>query len=114
MLNFAGDTLRGENISMEKLANTLAANFGKPVVDKTDLNGSFNIVLKWTPGSDELPTLMGPPPLPVRGSRGEHAEADPSGPSLFTALQRQLGLRLEPQRVPMTVIVIDHVERLQP
>jgi uncharacterized protein (TIGR03435 family) len=62
------------------------------VVDKTALQGDFAFELEWTPD---------PSPAP----------ADDSGPSIFTALQEQLGLKLEPQKGPVEILVIDHVER---
>lgn len=74
----------------------------RTVVDRTNLGGSFDIDLVWTP--DQMP--FGPPPpgmtLPA---------IDPNGPSIFTALQEQLGLRLESHTAPTEVLVIDRVER---
>ena len=61
---------------------------GRAVIDRTGIAGEFDINLEWTP--DESPDL---------------------GPSIFTALQEQLGLKLEPTRAPVEVLVIDHVER---
>ena len=75
------------------------------VIDRTGLTGNFEIDLKWTP--DRLPPGAPPPgasPLII----------DPNGPSLFTALQEQLGLKLESERAPVEVLVIDHVERPTP
>lgn len=78
----------------------LAAEFSdlgvsRVVLDKTGLTGRYDFSLQWTP--DDSP---GDAPLP-----------DPSGGSLFTALQEQLGLKLEPQKGPVEVLVIDHVAR---
>jgi uncharacterized protein (TIGR03435 family) len=76
------------------------------VFDRTGLTGNFEIDLTWTP--DRLPQgppPPGAPPLPA---------ADPNGPSLFTALQEQLGLKLESERAPVEVLAIDHVERPTP
>ena len=73
------------------------------VVDKTGLTDRFDFELKWTP--DQLPQgppPPGAPPLPP---------IDPNGPSIFTAVQEQLGLKLESQRGPVPVVVIDHVEQ---
>jgi uncharacterized protein (TIGR03435 family) len=74
----------------------------RTVVDKTGLAGTFDIDLTWTP--DQLPQgppPPGAPPLPP---------IDPNGPSIFTALQEQLGLKLESQRGAVEVLVIDRVE----
>jgi uncharacterized protein (TIGR03435 family) len=73
------------------------------VVDKTGLTGAYDIDLKWTPTPDQLP--QGPPPPGF-----ELPAIDPNGPSLFTALQEQLGLKLQDQRGPVEVVVIDAID----
>jgi uncharacterized protein (TIGR03435 family) len=73
------------------------------VFDRTGLNGLFNVRLTWTP--DPLP----PGPLPP-----DAPPIDPNGPSLFTAVQEQLGLTLESTTGPVDVVVIDSVERPEP
>ena len=74
--------------------------------DRTGLTGNFDIDLTWTP--DRLPQGTPPPGAPPLPS------IDPNGPSLFTAVQEQLGLKLESERAPVEVLVIDHVERPTP
>ena len=74
------------------------------VVDRTGLIGNFDITLAWTP--DQMP--QGPPGGPDLPS------IDPNGPSLFTALQEQLGLKLESTKGSVDVLVIDHVEQPTP
>jgi uncharacterized protein (TIGR03435 family) len=89
-----GITMRYTNVSMDDLAGNLQAMVGdgKPVVDQTGLTGRFDFTLKWT--------------------REQTPSTDPNAsPGLFTAIQEQLGLKLEPVRAPVDVIVIDHVER---
>ena len=76
---------------------------GRPVVDRTGLVGSFDLDLTWTP---EV-TPSGPPGASV-------AATDPNGPSLFTAIQEQLGLKLEATTGPVEVLVIDAAERPTP
>ncbi len=76
------------------------------VVDRTGLTGNFEIDLTWTP--DRLPQGTPPPGAPPPPA------IDPNGPSLFTAVQEQLGLKLESERAPVEVLVIDHVERPTP
>jgi uncharacterized protein (TIGR03435 family) len=72
------------------------------VLDRTALSGSFDFDLHWAP--DRRPVAFNNlPPSPVPG--------DPDGPSLFTALREQLGLKLDSQRGPVDIVVIDHVER---
>jgi uncharacterized protein (TIGR03435 family) len=75
------------------------------VVDRTDLKGNFDIDLTFTP--ERMP--QGPLPPGV-----QLPPIDPNGPSIFTAIQEQLGLKLESERGPVEVLVIDHVERPTP
>jgi uncharacterized protein (TIGR03435 family) len=71
------------------------------VVDRTGMTGNRDFVLTYTPDQPS-----GPPPPGV-----ELPPVDPNGPSLFTAMQEQLGLKLEPATGPVEVFVIDRVER---
>ena len=88
-------------ISMEPFAKNLGKLLGRTVVDRTGLEGKFAFTLEWTPDPGQPMGLLGPSP----------ASADDSGPSIFTALQEQLGLKLEPQKGPVEILVIDHVEK---
>ncbi len=72
------------------------------VVDKTGVAGTFDVELHWTP--DQMPNF-GP-----NGPPAGFPPIDPNGSSIFTAVQEQLGLKLESQRGPVEVLVIDHVE----
>jgi uncharacterized protein (TIGR03435 family) len=78
----------------------LMPNVGRPVVDRTGLTGSFDIELTWMPDQPVV-TTMPNVPMPA---------IDPDAPSLFTALQEQLGLKLDAQRGPVQVLVIDHAD----
>jgi uncharacterized protein (TIGR03435 family) len=76
----------------------------RPVIDKTGIAGKFNFRVEFAP--DEATPFFrsaGVDPAP--------APSEPAGPSIFTALQQQLGLKLEPTRGPVEFLVIDHVER---
>jgi uncharacterized protein (TIGR03435 family) len=96
---------------LDELVSLLAQTVRRTVVDRTGLTGKFDFYMKWTP--DNLPPRAPgtPADLPVRVNG---VEFDPNGPSIFTALQEQLGLRLESTRGPIDVLVIDHVERPSP
>jgi uncharacterized protein (TIGR03435 family) len=85
--------------SMSSLASSLSQFVSRSVSDRTQLTGLFDFQLKWTP---DTITQLAPdaPPLDI----------DPNGPSIFTALQEQLGLKLEPTRGPVDVVVIDRIE----
>lgn len=78
----------GHAMPMQQLAGALASPAGLQVVDRTGLVGAFDIDLKWT----------------LEDSNG-------TGPSLFTALQEQLGLRLEPGKAAVEMLMVDHAER---
>jgi uncharacterized protein (TIGR03435 family) len=86
---------------MRKLAELLSSITGQQVVDETGLEGTFDFNLEWTP--DEMQKAATP---------GETAAAaGPSGPSIFSALPEQLGLRLEARKGPVAILVVDHVEK---
>jgi uncharacterized protein (TIGR03435 family) len=88
-------SITGRRGRVSQLADRLSTMLGRTVVDKTGLDGTYDIALTFAPE---------PPP---------GAEAtDPSGPSLFTALQEQLGLKLQAGKGPVEVIVVDSVEKL--
>jgi uncharacterized protein (TIGR03435 family) len=87
--NILPDGIRARGIPVATLASMLARPAGRPVVDKTGIEGNFDITLKYAP---ENP-------------------ADSSLPSMFTALQEQLGLKLEPHKIPQRILVIDRVEK---
>jgi bla regulator protein blaR1 len=98
------------NMSMDQLSQALANLLGRKVVNKTGLDGFYEIKLEWTPQPGEGPVMMMPGMPPGggdRGDRGAPPAADPSGSSIFSAVQEQLGLRLESQKGPIDVIVID-------
>ncbi len=90
-------------VTADGLAMRLSLWVGRVVVDRTGILGDLDLDLKWTP--DQLPQGLvpapGAPPLPP---------IDPNGPSIFTALQEQLGLKLEATKGPVEVLVIDHAE----
>jgi uncharacterized protein (TIGR03435 family) len=89
---------------VSQLAASLSQVLQRMVVDHTGLMGNFDLTLTWTP--DQVP--QGPPGGPDR------PPIDPNGPSLFTALQEQLGLKVESTKGPVDVLVIDHVEQPTP
>ena len=85
------------NATMDRFAEILSRQMDLPVVNRTGIDGVFNVKLKWTPESTK----------PVKPEDGALAE----GPSIFTAIQEQLGLRLHAQKIPIEVLVIDHAEK---
>jgi bla regulator protein blaR1 len=84
-------------IPMAVLAQSLRQMVsGRPVIDRTGLTGYYDYTLKWMPEPG-----IGPPGPPV----------DPDAPNVFTAVQEQLGLKLEAARGPVEVVVIDRLEK---
>jgi uncharacterized protein (TIGR03435 family) len=80
----------------------------KPVVDHTGLTDRYDFTLKWTPDDSQFIQFRGSNALPP-------PRDDPNAPpSLYTAVQEQLGLKFESTRAPDDVIVIDHVEKPSP
>ena len=95
-----GDMLEqmlGAQITMPRLAKALAKIVGRTVADKTNITGSYDITLKWRP--DETQASNVPAQLTDQAS------------SIFTAIQEQLGLRLESQKGPVEVLVVDSADR---
>jgi bla regulator protein blaR1 len=90
-------------MSMEGLALRLSERVNRPVEDRTALGGLFDLEIEFSAAELQQP---GPP-----GANANRGPADPSAPSLFTALQEQLGLKLESTRAPVEILVIDHVEQ---
>ncbi len=81
------------DVSTERMAIQLSGGLDRPVVDRMGLKGQYDVKLNW------IPEFAGPP------SPGS------DGVNIFTALQEQLGLQLEPQKAPIEILVIDHVEK---
>jgi bla regulator protein blaR1 len=100
--------LTGQGIPLSSLTRLLSQQLGSTVQDKTGLTGKYDFTLQWTPDRNASPM----PGAPEPGQQGPAAAAstDASGPSIFTAVQEQLGLKLESQKGPVEVLVIDHVE----
>jgi len=91
------NTRRGQfddqGATIAALADQLAIELNRPVIDKTALTGRYDVALKWTPESST--------PTP---------DSLDTAPSIFTAIQEQLGLKLESSKGPVQVLVIDHIE----
>ena len=96
-------------MGLAQFADMLSRQIGHVVVDKTGLKGEYDFTLKWTPDEGQGQMFGGPGGGPPRD--GAPPPPDPNGPTIFTALQEQLGLKLESQKGPVDTIVIDHVER---
>ena len=102
------DQLHATAVGIDQLTRILSRTLGRTVNDKTGLTGKFDIQLQYTPDQSQLQAMAPPGGLPP----GLPApQFDPNGPTLFTALQEQLGLKLESAKGPVDILVIDQVEK---
>jgi uncharacterized protein (TIGR03435 family) len=90
----ASRTIQMENVSMGELAHNLQGELDRPVVDETGLKGRYDFTLKWS-----------------RGDAAATDDADSSLPGFFTAIQEQLGVKVEPSKGAVDGMVIERVER---
>jgi uncharacterized protein (TIGR03435 family) len=95
--------LRGAAISIQQLPSTLSPLLGRTVIDQTGLKGTYDVTLRWTPDGAQLAGPQPGAPTPT--------VTDSGGPSIFAALQEQLGLKLESTKGPVEILMIDHVHR---
>ncbi len=93
------------DVSIQQFLQALSGRFNRVVLDKTGLTGRYSFNLEFTP--DQAP----PGGFQLNGAP---VSINPDGPSLFTALQEQLGLKLDAQRGPVETLVIDSVEQPTP
>jgi uncharacterized protein (TIGR03435 family) len=96
-------------ITMSQLSESLAMQLDQAVIDETGLTAKYDVELTFEPRQSRMmPGLM-------RGPGGEGAPppplSDDAAPGIFTAVQEQLGLKLEPKKAPTDILVIDHVEK---
>ena len=99
--------LTGQAIPVSNLARLLSRQLNCTIVDKTGLTGKYDIKLQWN-REESLGTMFAGP---IGGNQEAAPPPDASGPSIFTALQEQLGLRLQSTKGPVETLVIDHIER---
>ncbi|HUI81395.1 MAG TPA: TIGR03435 family protein [Bryobacteraceae bacterium] len=104
-VHITGNSIRMEAGELARMAQVLATALGRPVIDRTALSGRYDLSLQW----DDAPIREGGVPgLDVPAAPGnDHG-------SIFSAIQDQLGLRLEAQQAPVEVIIVDRMERPSP
>ncbi len=95
--------LAGKRLTLDTIANVLSRHFERAVLNRTGLSGKYDFELDWTPDSGPCPAA---PDVPG-GSPADHSAL----PSILTAIQQQLGLKLESAKGPVETLVIDRVER---
>jgi uncharacterized protein (TIGR03435 family) len=91
------------NTTTRNIADFLSPLMERPVIDMTGLTAKYDFTLEWTP---EYPMVRA-------ASRAPGAEAEPSdpAPTIFAAVQDQLGLKLEPRKAPVEILIVDRVEK---
>jgi uncharacterized protein (TIGR03435 family) len=95
----------GKGVPIDNLLNTLTGAVGRPVIDKTGLTGKYDYKLEYAADNPQASA-------PGGDSTGAAApDSEPSGPNIFTAVQEQLGLKLESGKGPVAIYMIDHVEK---
>ena len=112
MMNGTGGkmTMTASGQTTAQLVDMLANQLGKPVVDNTGLTKKYDYSLEFTPEEGARGGMMG---MQMHAAGDGNAQAPPaeSGPSLFTAVQEQLGLKLEQKKGPVDTLVIDRIEK---
>jgi uncharacterized protein (TIGR03435 family) len=96
----------GNATRLSLFANLLSQRLDRPVIDKTDLTGRFDIRLQWTPDVEDNPLSPSGDLLPT-------VPGDASAPSIFVAIQEQFGLKLEAGKGPVAFLVgfLSHIPR---
>jgi bla regulator protein blaR1 len=108
-MRMARGDFEGSAVSIANIVMTIGQLSGRMTTDKTGLNGLYDFRLQWTPDP-----FAGPLPFEPRGAAAAAAPpppSDPTGPSLVTAIQEQLGLKLESTKGAVEVLVIDSVQK---
>ncbi len=100
-----GLTITGTGITMGDLVRWLGFQTGRTMIDRTGYTAKFNFTMEWTPDN-----ISGVPVLEA-GADAATPSSEPGGPSLSSALQQQLGLKMESTKGPVDVLVIDRVEK---
>jgi bla regulator protein blaR1 len=103
--------IAAQGIPLALLVRWLSEQISHTVVDKTGLTGAYDFTLQWTPDATEAQTPMFNVTQPGQQGTAGAPAPQASGPSIFTAIEEQLGLELKSQEGPVPVLVIDHVER---
>jgi len=119
MINTNGSRMVRGNMTIDQLANHLTSSLDRPVFDKTELKGTYEIELSYlgneSDGIGKMIAANGPPPGQDPGGRGEAThQADANTPiaTIFQAVQETLGLKLEAKKSPVEMIVVDSANKI--
>jgi uncharacterized protein (TIGR03435 family) len=106
VLMYPQGVIIAKSATIADLAQWLRSIFGQPVMDKTGIEGRWDFTMKWTPDERQFADVP-------ESARRPADDANPP-PPLFTAIQEQLGLKLETQKTDVPVLVVDHVAHPSP
>jgi len=114
VLRWGPGRLQGQGIKMSDLVTTLSALGGRPVLYMTELPGAYDVTLEFAPDATMSIAMMKMSKMAARPAEGPDGggSGGATGPSIFTAVQEQLGLRLEPRKAPLDMIVVDRAEKV--
>jgi uncharacterized protein (TIGR03435 family) len=115
MMMRMGGGLEARGMSMARFVDMLSRQVSRPVIDMTELKGNYDFTLKYTLDESQRRAMMGGMPVPM--VKAEPAAAAPppdaeGSPSIFAAVQEQLGLKLEARKGPVETLVIDRAEKV--
>src|ERR1700722_13255358 len=108
MMLMGNGTLTGQGVPLTNLVRLLTRELGRTVIDKTGLTSKYDFTLKWAE-ERQAPMFKGTEGSPP--GTGSAPAPESSGPSIFTAVQEQLGLKLESEKGQVDALIIDHVEK---
>ena len=111
MMRLGRGELDSQGTTIANFAEALSRMLGRNVIDQTGLTGKYNFNLKWTPDENQMAMFRGPGDGPKGDAGGGPPPPDPNGPSIFSAVQDQLGLKLEAKKGPVDVYIIGSVEK---
>jgi uncharacterized protein (TIGR03435 family) len=119
MIQMGRGRLTANRTSISNFAEMLSRQMDRPVVDQTGIKGLYDITLEWTPDERQRMQFMPGTPAPPPGAGGDGAAAHaaggdgnpPSGPTIFAAVQEELGLKMEAKKSPVEILVVDHAEK---
>jgi bla regulator protein BlaR1 len=103
-LRMTGTQITGEGVPLASLAGLLARQLGRPVLDKTGLTGKYDFSLQWEPEAEAGQS-------PAGGDHNLQSVPSVDAGGLMAAVRSQLGLKLDPAKTEVEVLVVDHLER---
>ena len=116
-IQIGGGKLELSAMSMSNFCEHLSRFVDRPVVDMTELKGLYDFKLQFSPelgdrAMQKMAMAGGLPPGGPRPGASPDNPPDPNAPSIFTAVQEQLGLKLDGRKAPIDILVIDHIEKV--